>query len=110
MRGEDGLSPWRSYAPGIKTREEIAAVVDAVAPKPVNVLIGGASDLTVADLAGLGVRRVGLGSALARAAWGGFIRAAERIASAGRFDGLSGAVPVADLNTFFGDDLRRRSS
>jgi len=98
------------YAPGITTREEIATVVAAVAPKPVNVLVGGASDLTVADLTALGVRCISLGSGLARSAWGGFIRAAERIASAGRFDGMSGAVPGADLNRFFRDDLRRRSS
>jgi len=98
------------YAPGITTREEIAGVVAAVAPKPVNVLVGGASDLTVAELTTLGVRRVSLGSGLARSAWGAFIRAAERIASAGRFDGLRDAVPGADLNRFFRDDLRRRSS
>src|SRR5262249_55469089 len=64
------------YAPGLSTGEQIAAVVKAVAPKPVNVLIGGKSDLTVPVLAELGVRRVSVGGALARAAWGGFMRAA----------------------------------
>nr|MBL8455367.1 isocitrate lyase/phosphoenolpyruvate mutase family protein [Zoogloeaceae bacterium] len=63
------------YAPGIKTREQISAVVATVAPKPVNVLIGWESDLTLQDLADLGVRRVSVGGALARAAWGGFLNA-----------------------------------
>ena len=66
------------YAPGIKTREEIAAVVKGVAPKPVNFLMGFASDLTVRDLAELGVRRISVGGALARSAWGGFMRMARR--------------------------------
>ncbi|WP_372592571.1 oxaloacetate decarboxylase, partial [Guyparkeria sp.] len=68
------------YAPGIKTRDEIRAVVSAVAPEPVNVLIGWDSDLSVQDLADLGVRRISLGGALARAAWGGFMQAARSIA------------------------------
>jgi 2-methylisocitrate lyase-like PEP mutase family enzyme len=68
------------YAPGIRTREQIAAVVAAVAPKPVNLLIGWASELTLRQIAELGVRRVSVGGALARAAWGGFMRAAKRIA------------------------------
>ena len=96
------------YAPGIKTREQIAAVVKAVAPKPVNVLMGGPSELTVRDLAELGVRRISVGGALARAAWGGFIRAAKGIADAGRFDGFADAAPSADLNRLFQDDLARR--
>lgn len=90
------------YAPGIKTREEIRAVVSAVAPKPVNVLIGWDSDLTVQDLADLGVRRISLGGALARAAWGGFIQAARSIAEQGRFDGLANVPSGAELNSLFG--------
>ena len=66
------------YAPGIRTREQIAAVVAAVAPKPVNLLIGSTSELTLADVAALGVRRVSVGGAMARAAWGGFMRARTR--------------------------------
>jgi 2-methylisocitrate lyase-like PEP mutase family enzyme len=97
------------YAPGITTREQIVAVVNAVAPKPVNVLVGG-GDRSVNDLAALGVRRISVGSALARAAWGGFVRAAQRIATEGKFDGLSDAVPFAELNAFFRDDVRRRPS
>ena len=98
------------YAPGIRTREQIVAVVEAVAPKPVNVLIGGATDLTVNDLAGLGVRRISVGGALARAAWGGFIRAARGIAEAGKFDGFADATPSAELNRFFNDNRKRRAS
>ena len=80
------------YAPGIRTREQIAAVVAAVAPKPVNLLVGGASELTLADIAALGVRRVSVGGALARAAWGGFMRAAQALAEQGRFDGFADAA------------------
>ncbi|MDQ0015327.1 2-methylisocitrate lyase-like PEP mutase family enzyme [Variovorax boronicumulans] len=90
------------YAPGIKTREQIAAVVAAVAPKPVNLLVGGVSELTMKDIADLGVRRVSVGGALARAAWGGFDRAARALAEHGRFDGFEGAAAGADLNGFFG--------
>ena len=98
------------YAPGIRGRDEIAAVVLAVSPKPVNVLVGHASDLTVGDLAALGVRRISVGSAMARAAWGGFIRAARSISEQGRFDGFADAAPHAELNKFFRDDFKRRSS
>lgn len=90
------------YAPGIRTREHIRAVVDALAPKPVNVLIGWASDLTVGDLSALGVRRISVGGALARSAWGGFIRAAKTIAEQGRFDGFANAASGAELNKLFG--------
>ncbi len=90
------------YAPGIRTRAEIAAVVSAVAPKPVNVLIGGDSDLTVADLAALGVRRISIGGGLARAAWAGFLQAARLLAEEGRFDGLAGAASGAQLNRLLG--------
>lgn len=88
------------YAPGIKTREEITAVVAAIAPKPVNVLVGSTSEFTLQDLASLGVRRVSVGGALARAAWGGFMRAAQSLAD-GRFDGFAGAASGAELNDLF---------
>ena len=65
----------------------------AVAPKPVNLLIGGPSDLTVSDIAGLGVRRISVGGALARAAWGGFMRTAKLIAESGSFKGFADAAP-----------------
>ncbi len=91
------------YAPGLSTREQIAAVVAAVAPKPVNVLVGRADmGLTMADLAALGVRRVSVGGALARAAWGGFMRALQPLVQEGRFDGLADAASGQALNRFFG--------
>lgn len=88
------------YAPGITTREQIAAVVAAVAPRPVNVLVGSTSAFTLPDLAALGVRRVSVGGGLARAAWGGFMRAAQAL-QAGRFDGFEGAAQGAQLNGLF---------
>ncbi len=94
------------YAPGIVSRDDIAAVVAAVAPKPVNLLVGSAIDLTLADIASLGVRRVSVGGALARSAWGGFMRAARGLAD-GRFDGFAGAASGKDLNALFGDDPTR---
>jgi 2-methylisocitrate lyase-like PEP mutase family enzyme len=98
------------YAPGLRTHEQIAAVVAAVAPKPVNVLVGAASEWTVAQLAALGVRRISVGGALARAAWGGMLRAARLLANEGRFDGFADAAPGKELNAFFGEDLVRRGA
>jgi 2-methylisocitrate lyase-like PEP mutase family enzyme len=69
------------FAPGLRSREEIAAAVEAVAPRPLNAIVSAASGLTVGDLAALGVRRISVGSSLARVAWGAFIRAARAIAS-----------------------------
>lgn len=89
------------YAPGIQTREQIAAVVAAVAPKPLNLLVGSASELTLRDIEALGVRRVSVGGAMARTAWGGFMRAAQMIADEGRFDGFADAAKGADLNALF---------
>ena len=85
------------YAPGISTREQIAAVVKAVAPKPVNLLVGGPIPLSVSDIAGLGVRRISTGGALARAAWGGFLRTAKLIMDAGSFKGFADAAPGAEI-------------
>jgi 2-methylisocitrate lyase-like PEP mutase family enzyme len=96
------------YAPGIRTREEIETVVNAVAPKPVNVLIGWPSDLTVKHIAALGARRISVGGSLARAAWGGFIRAARQLADGGCFGGFADAAPAADLNTLFREDRAKR--
>ena len=89
------------YAPGIRTREQIAAVVAAVAPKPVNLLVGSTSELTLKDIEALGVRRVSVGGAFARCAWAGFMRAARTLATEGRFDGLAGAASGKDLNGIF---------
>src|SRR6185312_16813212 len=76
------------FAPGARAPEDIRSLVEAVSPKPLNVLIGADTGLTVADLAELGVRRISVGSALARVAWGAFLRAAEEIAGSGSFAGL----------------------
>uniref|UniRef100_Q01T97 2-methylisocitrate lyase n=1 Tax=Solibacter usitatus (strain Ellin6076) TaxID=234267 RepID=Q01T97_SOLUE len=89
------------YAPGVRDREEIAAMVRAVHPKPVNVLMFADTGLRVSDLAELGVRRVSVGSSLARSAWTGFIRAAKAIAEEGSFAGFEGNVPFGDLDGFF---------
>ena len=89
------------YAPGLKTPEDIAAVVAAVSPKPVNVLVGSAGGLGMLDLASLGVRRVSVGGALARAAWGGFMRAARLLAEQGRFDEFAHAASGDELNALF---------
>jgi 2-methylisocitrate lyase-like PEP mutase family enzyme len=88
------------YAPGIRTPEEIAAVVSAVAPLPVNVLAH-TDFATVSELAALGVRRISVGGALARTAWGGFMAAAREIADHGTFRGLTAGMPSAELNAAF---------
>ncbi len=94
------------YAPGIREPDHMRAIVEAVAPKPVNVLLSGPAgitggvSLTMADVAALGVRRVSVGGALARAAWGGFIRAAMGLAQ-GNFDGFAGAMSHAELQKLF---------
>jgi 2-methylisocitrate lyase-like PEP mutase family enzyme len=92
------------YAPGISSEEHISAVVAAVAPKPVNLLVGFNADLTMAKIAALGVRRVSVGGALARAAWGGFMRAAKLIIEEGKFDGFGGAASGGALNSIFRGD------
>lgn len=88
------------YAPGIQTREQIRAVVTAVAPKPVNILISSNSEYTLADLAALGVRRVSVGGALARSAWGAFALATQALKE-GRFDGFGNPASGAQLNQLF---------
>ncbi|HEY2971861.1 MAG TPA: isocitrate lyase/phosphoenolpyruvate mutase family protein [Pyrinomonadaceae bacterium] len=90
------------YAPGVHLPDEIEAIVKAVSPKPVNVLVSRFnSDLTVSRLADLGVRRVSVGSALACVAWGGFMRAARSIAQSGSFDAFADAAPFNELNDLF---------
>jgi 2-methylisocitrate lyase-like PEP mutase family enzyme len=89
------------YAPGTRTLEEIDDIVRAVAPKPVNVLVSSNNGMTVAALAKLGVRRISVGSTLARAAWGGFMRAAKTIVENGSFEGFDGAASFAELNQLF---------
>jgi 2-methylisocitrate lyase-like PEP mutase family enzyme len=89
------------YAPGIHQREEIETMVAELAPKPVNILVSRNTGLTVADLAALGVRRISVGSSLARVAWAGFMRAAQAIAREGSFAGFDSIVPFAEINDFF---------
>jgi 2-methylisocitrate lyase-like PEP mutase family enzyme len=89
------------YAPGVKSVEHIGALVRGVAPKPVNLLVGNATDLSVAQLGALGVRRISVGGALARTAWGGFMRAAQQMLEQGKFDGLKDAASGNALNELF---------
>ena len=94
------------YAPGLRTPEQISAVVAAVAPKPVNLLMSQPGGMTVAEAAALGVRRVSVGGALARTAWGGFMRAAQQLAEAGSFDGFANAASSQALNAFFAPGVK----
>jgi 2-methylisocitrate lyase-like PEP mutase family enzyme len=90
------------YAPGATKPDEIAQIVKTVAPKPVNVLVSGFNhQLTVSELADLGVRRISVGSGFALAAWGAFLRAAREIKTNGTFDLMSTNAPSADLNELF---------
>jgi len=98
------------YTPGIKTREQIEAVVKAAAPKAVNFLNSGAFGFTVSDLAAMGVRRISVGGSLARVAMQAFINTAREIAVEGRFDGFANLITNAELNAFFHDDLKQRQS
>jgi 2-methylisocitrate lyase-like PEP mutase family enzyme len=91
------------YAPGIRTREQIEAVVKAVA-KPVNFLAGWATEFAVNDLASMGVRRISVGGSLSRAAMHAFVKTATEIARDGKFDGFAGLISNAELNKFFSED------
>ena len=95
------------YAPGLRTEDDIAAVVRAVSPKPVNFLAG-AGGFSVAELADLGVRRLSVGGALARSAWGEFIRAAKEIAEQGSFGAFARAASGGELNGIFRKDWAER--
>ena len=94
------------YPPGIKTREQITAVVKAVAPKPVNLLVS-TSAFTVAEIAAMGVRRISVGGTLARVAWTAITQSARQIAETGKFDSLAGVMPNSELNALFRADRRR---
>lgn len=95
------------YAPAIRDKGQIATIVKELAPKPINILVG-SPGLTVAGLADLGVRRISIGGALARAAWGGFLRAAREIAEKGSFTELTNAVPHGEINGFFAKVAKER--
>ena len=122
VEGEGGLTPGRvaealAFAsllvegiPGLAKTTAIKALVDAVRPKPINVLVVRDSGLSVADIAALGVRRISVGPALALAAWTGFTRAAQMLKSEGSFAGLASLVPYGDLNELFTTDYRARQA
>jgi 2-methylisocitrate lyase-like PEP mutase family enzyme len=86
------------FAPGPETSDEIKALVEAVAPKPLNLLVVRDIGLSTEELTGLGVRRISVGGALARTAWTGFLQAAREIAEHGTFTSLSRAVPGGEMN------------
>lgn len=88
------------FAPGLRSLADIETVVRAVAPKPVNVLVGHAAPFVLADLAKIGVRRVSVGGALAGAAWGSFLRAAHGLVE-GRFDGFADNATHGQLGELF---------
>ncbi|HEX3684437.1 MAG TPA: isocitrate lyase/phosphoenolpyruvate mutase family protein [Bryobacteraceae bacterium] len=92
------------YAPGVTKREEMRKIVAAAAPKPVNILMSSDLGMNVSDLAEMGVRRISVGSALARTAWSGFIRAAKEIAEQGSFGAFAGLTPHAELDRFFREE------
>ncbi|MBS0412267.1 MAG: isocitrate lyase/phosphoenolpyruvate mutase family protein, partial [Proteobacteria bacterium] len=94
------------YAPGLRDESQIATVVKAVAPLPVNVLAPG---LPVATLAALGARRISVGGSLARTAWAGFLRAAREIATEGTFTAFADGAPGGELNKLFADAAERRA-
>jgi 2-methylisocitrate lyase-like PEP mutase family enzyme len=97
------------YAPGTAKRSDIEAIVKAVHPRPINILLSSSAGLKIPELADLGVRRISVGSALARTAWGAFIRASREIAEQNSMAGLDNAAPFAELNDFFRKDLAERS-
>jgi 2-methylisocitrate lyase-like PEP mutase family enzyme len=98
------------YAPGVVQREEIKTMASTLSPKPVNLLMSRNTGLRVADAAELGVRRISVGSSLSRAAWTAFLHAAELIAKDGSFAGFDALIPYAEINGFFRDDRKQRSS
>jgi 2-methylisocitrate lyase-like PEP mutase family enzyme len=96
------------FAPGPQSLAEIKTLVEAVAPKPLNLLVLRNIGVDVREIAGLGVRRISLGGALALAAWTGFVRAAKILRSEGSFAGLADLVPYPDINNLFSDGAWRR--
>ena len=96
------------YAPAIRSREHIEAVVKAVAPKPVNLLMPGNLGFTAADCEKMGVRRISTGGTLARVGWGAVIRSATQILNEGKFDTFADVTPHPNLNAFFREDMKKR--
>jgi len=96
------------FAPGVKDAEEIKVLVEAIQPKPLNLLVVSNIGLRVEDIAALGVRRISVGGAFALAAWNGFMRAAEILKSEGSFTELANVASYANVNGFLAADLRAR--
>lgn len=96
------------FAPGVSKPDQIKGLVEAVKPKPLNLLVARDLGLRVIDIAALGVRRISVGGAFALAAWGGFMRAAQTLKSDGSFAGLTGSAAYAEINDFLAADLRKR--
>ena len=96
------------FAPGPHQRADIKTMAATLSPKPMSLLVSRNIGLTVDDLAGLGVRRISVGSALSRAAWTSFMRAAQAIATEGSFAAFDGVAPFAEVNTFLREDLKAR--
>ena len=96
------------YAPGLATVEDISAVVKAVAPKPVNLLMSSVAGFTVKDIAEMGVRRISIGGTLARVAWTALMHSAREIAEQGKFDSFAGTVSNAELNALFRENSQKR--
>ena len=97
------------FAPGLSKPEQIKKVVDAVAPKPFNLLIGTPIGLTVKDAEALGVRRISVGGALSRGIWGAFLKMTKQIVEEGRFDALGEGASGMEINKFFYKDFKARS-
>jgi len=97
------------FAPGPQKPDEIKALVEAVAPKPFNLLVVRDLDLDVADIAALGVRRISVGGALALAGWTAFMRAAQNLKAGGSFSGFADLVPYPEINQLFAADLNSRA-
>jgi 2-methylisocitrate lyase-like PEP mutase family enzyme len=98
------------FAPGPQTPEEIKALVEAVHPKPFNLLVVRDIGLGVADIAALGVRRISVGGALALAGWTAFMRAAQTLQANGSFSGFTDLVPYPEINEFLAADLKARGA
>src|SRR4029077_13431411 len=98
------------FAPGAQNPAEIKALVEAVAPKPLNLLVVHDIGLSVGEIAALGVRRISVGGALSLAAWTGFMHAAQALRSEGSFAGFASLVSYADINGLFVTDYRTRQA
>jgi 2-methylisocitrate lyase-like PEP mutase family enzyme len=96
------------YAPGVRSREHIEAVIKAVAPKSVNILMPANLGFSVSDLERMGARRISVGGSLARIAWTAVARAAQEMLAQGTFTCFDGTMTNAELNALFRADMTKR--